>query len=148
MSQIDNVKAVIAVTTTNGAAGTTLITSAAVDTLGFDSCLFLVPLGTIVAGAVTSIKVQQSSDDAASDTYDDLLGSNQTILDTDDDKLKYVDIVRIQKRYLKLLVTRGTSNATIGGVIALLYHGRGVKPFAQGAGVAGEAFIAPIEGTA
>src|SRR5262245_17159983 len=115
---IDDVKVVIAVTTTAGAAGSSTITSSAVDTAGYDGVLFLVPLGPIVGSAVTSLKVQQSSDDAASDSYDDLTGSNQTIADTDDDKLKYVDIFRPGKRYLKMVISRATQNATIGSVTA------------------------------
>lgn len=143
----DDSKIVIASTTTLGAAGTTAITSSAVDTLGFNECTFVVPLGTIVSGAVTSLKVQQSSDDAATDTYDDLLGSNQAIADTDDDKLKYVTIVKPQKRYLKLVVSRATQNATIGGIIAILSRARN-RPVTQGSNVAGEQFISPAEGTA
>jgi len=143
----DDFKIFIATTTTLGAAAATTITSSAVDTAGFNECTFIVPLGTIVSGAVTSLKVQQSSDDAATDTYDDLLGSNQAIADTDDDKLKYVTIVRPQKRYLKCIVTRGTQNATIGGIIAILHRSR-TRPVTQGANVAGEQFIYPAEGTA
>lgn len=147
MGLIDDVKVVIAVTTTNGAAGTTAITSAAVDTAGYNGCLFVVPLGPIVSGAVTSLKVQQSSDDAATDTYDDLTGSAQTIADTDDDGVKYVDIVKPGKRYLKLVVSRATQNATIGSVVAILYNTRR-RPVTQAATVVGESWISPAEGTA
>jgi hypothetical protein len=143
----DDCKIVIASTTTLGAAGTTLITSSAVDTYGYRGCCFVVPLGTITAGAVTSLKVQQSSDDAVTDTYDDLTGSNQVIADTDDDKLRYVDIYNPGKRYLKLLLSRATQNATIGGIIVILYNAKN-KPTTQGANVSGENFLAPIEGTA
>ncbi len=143
----DDFKVVIAVTTTNGAAGTTAITSAAVDTAGFRGCCFLVPLGAIVGGAVTSLKVQQSSDDAVTDTYDDLTGSNQTIADTDDDKLKYVDVYNPGKRYLKLVISRGTANATVGGVVAILYNAKN-RPVTQGTNVAGETWLGPIEGVA
>lgn len=143
----DDCKVVIGSTTTQGAAGSSAITSAAIDTAGFRECTFIVPLGTIVSGAVTSLKVQQSSDDAAADTYDDLLGSNQAIADTDDDKVKYVTIVNPQKRYLKLVVSRATQNATIGGIIAILSGARS-RPVTQGTNVAGEQFIYPAEGTA
>jgi hypothetical protein len=142
----DDIKIVVAVTTTNGAAGTSAITSAAVDTAGFLGCLFIVPLGPIVGTAVTSLKVQQSSDDAATDTYDDLTGSNQTIADTDDDGVKYVDINRPGKRYLKMVISRGTANATIGSVLAILYNTRH-RPVTQAAAVVGETFVSPVEGT-
>jgi hypothetical protein len=147
MSFSDNNKLFIASTTTAGAAGTTLITSGAVDTAGFGGCCFIVPLGALVTNAVTSLKVQQSSDDAATDDYTDVTGTAQTIADTDDDKLKYVDVVRPGKRYLKLLVSRGTQNATIGGIVAVLYNSRS-RPVTHGTGVAGETFVLPVEGTA
>ncbi len=143
----DDYKIFIASTTTAGASGTTLITSAAVDTAGYRSCTFIVPLGTIAGTAVTSIKVQQSSDDGASDTYDDIATSNQTIADTDDDKLRYVDIENLQKRYLKLLVTRGTAAATIGGILVFLGRSRS-RPVTHGTGVTGEQIFNPVEGSA
>jgi hypothetical protein len=143
----DDVKFVIAVTTTNGAAGTSAITSAAIDTAGFKGCCFVVPFGPIVGGAVTSLKVQQSSDDGATDTYDDLTGSNQTVADTDDDKVKYVDVMHPGKRYLKLVISRGTAAATVGSVLAILYRSRN-RPVAQGTNVGGEQWLGPAEGTA
>lgn len=139
------VKTQLCVTTTAGAAGQTAITSSAVDTKGYGAVRFLVVIGAIVTGAVTSIKVQQSDDDGSSDAYSDLLSTSQTIADDADDTHIYVDILRPQKRYLKLVVTRGTQNATIGGVIAELYEAD-TLPVTQTA--SGETFIAPAEGTA
>lgn len=141
----DDCKVVVASTTTAGAAGTSLITSAAVDTAGFRECTFVVPLGTIVSGAVTSLKVQQC--DTVGGSYADLLGSNQTIADTDDDGLRYVTIVNPQEQFLKVLVSRATQAATIGGIIAILSGARR-KPVTQPAGVSGEQFVFPAEGTA
>ena len=147
---LDNVKVTIASNTTAGAAGATTITSSAIDMAGYDGCCFLVPLGTIVSGSVSSIKVQQSDDDAASDDYTDVLDSAITIADTDDDKLKYVDILRPGKRYLKLLVLRTVQNLTAGGILAIQYQKR-MKPQAgitHGTGVAGESWTSKAEGTA
>lgn len=132
------------------AAGTTLITPTnGVDTAGFDNCCFVVALGAIVAGAVTSIKVQQSDDDGSSDTYDDLAGSAQTIADTDDNKLFLVDIKRPAKRWLKLLVSRGTQNATLDGIVAVLYNGTTCPVTHDATTVGGsEVHHTPAEGTA
>ena len=117
---------------------------------GWEGVTFLVPLGAIVGGAVTSIKVQQSSDDGGSDDYTDVSGSAVTIADTDDDKLKYIDVLRPGKRYLKLIVSRATQNATIGGVIAIQRFARSVtgSGVTQGTNVAGEAWTGAAEGTA
>ena len=146
----ENGKISIASTTTAGAAGTSAITSSAIDMAGYDGCLFIVPIGTIVSGAVTSLKAQQSSDDGSSDDYSDIAGTSQTIADTDDDKLFYVDILYPQKRYLKLVVSRATQNATIGGIQAIQYRKNSVSGsgITQGTNVAGEQFNYPAEGTA
>ena len=114
---------------------------------GFDGVCFIVPLGAIVSGAATSMKLQQSSDDAATDAYSDVEGTSITIADTDDDKLKYLDVYRPGKRYLKLVVSRATQNATIGGILAVQYKARTKSP-TQGTGVAGEQWTSPAEGTA
>lgn len=103
------------------AAATTDITSSAVDMTGFNSCTFLVLLGTITSGAVTSVKVQQSSDDGVADDYDDLEGTSVTIDDDDDDNLiAQVEVVKPSKRYLKCIVDRGTQNAVVDGIVAIL----------------------------
>lgn len=144
----ENTKISILSTTTLGAAAATTITSSALDMTGYEGVLFVVPFGTIVAGAVTSIKVQESATSGGS--YADLTGSGQTIADTDDDKLFYVDVQRPLLPFLKLVVTRGTQNATVGGIFAIQYN----RAFSasggtsQGTNVSGEAWNAPAEGTA
>jgi hypothetical protein len=148
MSILNNYKVLLPVTLTAGAAGTTTVTSSAVDALGFNKVTFIVLLGTITAGAVTSFKVQQSSDDAATDTYDDLTGTNQTVADTDDDHVRICEIIQPQKRYLKLVIARATQNAVVG-VIALLGD-TGPLPITQSTShvIGSEAFLSPVEGTA
>jgi hypothetical protein len=144
----DRTKISILTTTTLGAAGTSTITSSALNMAGFDGVLFLVPLGTIVSGAVTSLKIQQSSDDGSSDDYTDVAGTAQTIADTDDDKCLYVDMQRPGKQYLKLIVSRATQNATIGGIFAIQYQKRSLGTASHGSNVAGEQWLTPAEGTA
>lgn len=141
----EDCKIVIAATTTEGAAGTSAITSAAVDTTGFESCTFIVPVGAVVSGAVTTMKVQQC--DTTGGSYADLLGTSVTIADTDDDKLKYVEVFRPQEQFLKCVVSRATQNATIGGIIAIL-KGPNRRAVSQGSNVAGEQHISVAEGTA
>lgn len=133
------------------AAGTTDITpSAGIDMSGFEGCLFMVDLGTITASAVTSIKVQQSSDDGSSDAYSDLEGTSVTIADTDDNKIAYVDVYRPQKRYLKLIVDRGTQNAVVDGITAIQYGPRVLPTTHDSTTVlsGSEVHASPAEGTA
>lgn len=132
-----------------GAAGTSVLTSEAIDTLGYQEVTILEAWGAIVSGAVTTVKVQQSSDDAAADAYDDLLGSSQTVADTDDNKVTITSIYRPAKRYLKVLTNRATQNATVDSIIVILSKPVQV-PVTQGATVQGtpEFFNTPLEGTA
>jgi hypothetical protein len=130
------------------AAGTSEQTSSALDMAGFESVEFLVSFGTITAGAVTSIKIQQSDDDGVADAYSDLLGSSLSIADTGSNKMLVYDLVKPMKRYIKILVERGTANAVIDGIVALQYGPRHM-PVVHSTTVAGsELNISPAEGTA
>src|SRR5262245_23691548 len=101
----EEVKIVQAITITAGAAGTTGINGSAIDMSGDEGCMIVGQLGTIVAGAVTSLKVQQATDSAFT-SPDDLAGTGQTILDTDDDTVKYVDVKRPLKDFLRIVISR------------------------------------------
>jgi hypothetical protein len=58
------------------------------------------------------------------------------------------DVFRAQKRYVRAVVTRGTANAVIDGVIALQYSAR-VQPVTNDSTVkATKLMISPDEGTA
>lgn len=132
------------------AAGTSVITpSAGIDMAGFDGCMFAVSFGTITAGAVTSIKVQQSSDDGVADAYSDLEGTSQTVADDDDNQVFLVDVFKPRKRYLKVIVSRATQNAVLDGILAMQYAPR-VRPTTQDATTVGgtEVHASPAEGTA
>ncbi len=131
-------------TTTAGAAGATVINATSVDMSGFEQVTFVVPVGTIVSGAVTSIKAQGSDNNSS---WVDLAGTNQAIADTDDDKTFYVNVVRPVHRYVRLVVSRATQNATIGGVLAIQSNPK-TLPVSHGANVAGESWISPAAGTA
>lgn len=137
-------------TVTAGAAAATAITSTAVDMTGYDGCLFLVPFGAIVSGAVTSLKLTQC--DTSGGSYADLTGTSQTVADTDDDKTFVVDIQQPLEQFLKVVVSRATQNATVGAILAIPYHKASrstVLPVAGTNAIGGvERFIAPAEGTA
>lgn len=131
------------------AAGTSDVSSAALDMANFDGVKFYVSFGTITSGAVTSVKVQQSSDDAASDAYADLEGTAVTVADDDDNQVVVIDVYRPKERYLEVVVDRGTANAVIDGVVAVQYGPR-VMPTTDDSTtvVAREVHASPAEGTA
>src|SRR5215831_16006622 len=139
----DEVRIFQAIGITAGAAGLTPLNGNVIDMAGFDGVLFIVQLGTIAPGAVTSLKVQEDSS-VAMGAAADLAGTGQTILDTDDDTVRYIDVKRPLKQFLRLVVSRGTANATVAAM-ALLYRPRS-KPPTHGAGVTGEKWPTPAEG--
>ena len=100
------------------------------------------------AQQVTSLKVQQGSLADGSDMAD-LAGSLHTALaDTDGNKCLVTDVYRPQKRYVRAVVTRGTANAVINGVIAIQYAPR-LEPVATDATVkTTKTLISPDEGAA
>ena len=130
------------ITTTAGAAGTSAMNGAAVDMVNFEGVTAVVSVGTIVSGAVTSIKWQESANNS---DWSDLAGTSQSIADTADDTTIYSAIHKPSKRYARIVITRGTQNATIGSVTYLKY-GSKTLPVTQT--LTGESFVAPAAGTA
>lgn len=125
-------------------AGTSTITSDAVDTQGFGGALFLSSFGT--AAANNTVKLQQSSDDAATDGYSDLEGTSVASGTSDEDV--FIDILRPAKRYLKFIGLRGTSS-TLESMWVLLYNPDSVPVDNTTSGtIIGEANNTPAEGTA
>jgi hypothetical protein len=134
-----------AVTVTNGAAGSSNINGVTLDMNDFESVLMRATFGAIVSGAATSIKAQQGDLSDASD-MSDLLGTSQTIGDTDDENTHYIDLVKPEKRYVRLVVLRATQNSTVEADYQ--QYGARKAPVTHGSNVAGETHVSPIEGTA
>lgn len=142
----EEVKITQAITPAAGAAGANEVLGATIDMQGFDGVMMVVAFGAIVTGAVTTIKAQQDSDPAM-ETVADLAGSEQTVADSDDNKVFVIDLGRPNERYVRLAVERATQNATIGSAIYYQYRAR-VRPPGHGTGVNVERWTAPAEGTA
>lgn len=125
-------------------AGTSTVTSDAIDMSGYDGCLIVSSFGTAASG--NTVKLQQSSDDAAADAYADLTGTSVTSGTSDEDV--WIDIQQPKERYLKAVFARGTSS-TLESVWAILYNPRSLPVDNTTSGtIVGETFIAPAEGTA
>jgi len=125
-------------------AGTSTVTSDAIDMAGYDAVLVLSSFGTAASG--NTVKLQQSSDDGSTDTYDDLTGTSVTSGTSDEDV--WVDLQRPQKRYIKAVFARGTSS-TLESVWAILYRPRNppVTNVTSGT-IIGEKHLTEAEGTA
>jgi hypothetical protein len=131
------------------AAGTgDTLTQTAVDTQGYAGVRFIILLGAVSATATMTGKLQQSSDNGSTDTYDDIAGSSCSFdADTDDNKILITDIFKPKKRYLKLILARATANIAIDGIIVELYL-PSAAPVTQDATVEKAVVLAyPNEGT-
>lgn len=141
-----NSKISTAITPTAGAAGTSDINGTTLDMEGFENVLVLVRMGAITSTAVTSIKMQQGDASDLSDAAD-LEGTAQTIADDDDDETFYIDLCKPTKRYVRVVVDRGTANAVVAGANYIQYAAH-KAPTTHGTGVSGELHVSPDEGTA
>lgn len=97
------------------AAGTSTVSSSIVDTSGFDTHRFVFLFGAITAGASLRIRLQQGANANMSDAED--IDGDVDFLDTDDNKLGIIEVVRPAKRYLRARVERATQNTVIDGII-------------------------------
>jgi len=134
-----------AITPTAGVAGTTAINGTAIDSANAEGVLFVVRMGAITSGAVTSVKAQHS--DVSGSGYEDIADTNQAIADTADDSLVCIDLRRPAKRYVRIVVSRATQNAVVADATAMVYGARS-QPVTQPAGTALEAFSDAASGTA
>jgi hypothetical protein len=130
---ISGIKFTPAVTVTAGAAGTSAISGIAIDTANFDGVCFVVQLGAIVSGAVTSLKLQES--DTSGGTYTDVADTSITVASTDDEGIRFLDYHRPAKRWIRLYVARATQNATLSAIAQV--YGAKSSPVTQPATAAG-----------
>ena len=129
------------------AAGTTPVNSSVIDMQGFEGVMFIASFGAITATAVTGIKIQQGNASDGSDAID-LTGTALAILDTASNKVLVSEIYKPEKRYLRVVITRGTANAVVDGVVAQQFGAR-IAPPIHDSSVAGfEYWVSPPEGIA
>lgn len=126
------------------AAGTSDVNSTSVDMKGFDAVQFIVAFGAITGGAVTSCKLQGSSDNT---NFSDLEATAVTVADDDDNQLFALDLSHPRQRYIRCVVDRGTQNAVLDGIIAQQYL-PGREPVTQPATTTTEVNLNPSAGTA
>lgn len=125
-------------------AATSGVTSASVDTAGYEGVMFLTSFGTAAAG--NTLKAQQSSDDGGSDDFSDLAGTSVSSGSSDEDV--WLDIYRPGKQYVRVVAARGTSS-TLESVWAILYGPRQAPVDNTTTGtIVGELHVTPDEGTA
>lgn len=127
------------------AAGQTTINSSSIDMQGFLGVMFTVLFGSITAGAVTSVKLQGSSDDT---NWSDLEGTGQTVAVDAGNKAVILDTGRNQHRYIRCVVVRGTQDSVVDGILSQQYTAD-KEPVTHDSTVASSEFVhAPAAGNA
>lgn len=131
------------------AAGTSNQNGATLDMSGWDGVLFIAAVGTLTSTQVTGLKAQQGNASNMSDAADLAGSAVGPFADADGNKALALDIYRPLERYVRCVVTRGTANAVIDGVIAIQYRGR-KSPVTQDTTyiAANKQLVSPAEGTA
>lgn len=102
-------------------AGSTSVDGTAVDMGSADGVMFVAHLGALTATQVTNLQAKGSSDNV---TFNAFTTNAQTAnaADADSNKVLILDIFRPMTRYVRPTINRGTANAVINTVIAILYN--------------------------
>ena len=131
------------------ASGTAVIEGEIIDMEGFDGVLMIMHTATIAGSAVSSIKAQQHTVGTDSASWADLLGTSISIADDYDDQLFVIDLVKPLEQFVRIVLTKDTSNALAGSATYIQYQAS-KKPVVQNVTdlVTYEKHISPIEGTA
>lgn len=101
----------------SSAAGTSSAEGAVIDMANYDGCLFMTSFPTAAANNGLKCKMSSASDTG---TQGDIEGSATASGASDEDH--WLDVYRPRKRYLQVVVVRGTSSK-LGDVWALQYKG-------------------------
>lgn len=123
------------------AAGTTTQTSSTFDSQGATSVTAIGLIGTITATGVPAFKLQQGDASDGSDAAD-ITGATVAYTDADSNKIALIECLKLTKRYVTVVCTRGTANAVLDGIL-LLFMGNRTEPQSSETTVVGSVCIAP-----
>ena len=121
------------------AAGTTTLTTATIDTQGFEGVMIFGSIATVNAGNWADARQGQ-----AADMSDGVLLTGSRVAPGDNGDSFCIDILRPEERYVDVQITRTVSTAT-GDVYALLYGSVRKAPVSQGATIDAVTLASPVE---
>lgn len=139
MSLLKNVK--ITVVAAAAAAAQTAVEGAILDMAGYDGVLFVALTGDVTDTSALTLKAQQSTANSSSGMAD-LVGTAAFTAGASDadNKALALDVHKPRERYVRAVLTRGTANAAVSGIIAIQYDARS-KPTTHDASVIAQALI-------
>jgi len=124
------------------AAGTSDQTGAEIDMQGWEGVCFIADIGALNATQQTALQAIGSNASGAEAEFN-TNAQTPFMADGDGNKVLVLDVFQPVTRYVKPVVIRGTANAVINCVIAILYRGH-KKPLVEDATVSQlAAFVSP-----
>lgn len=128
------------------AAGTGTTKGSGVDCAGGHCVLFQVLFGAIVTTSVVTVKLQHSDTDVDGNYVDIDAGASFVVADSEDNKIALAEVIRPAKRWVRIVVTVATANATIDGITFELAKGKRTLPVTQPSTVTNYGNISQISG--
>ena len=110
------------------AAGTTKISASLIDMQGWDGVYFIFLFGALTASQVTTPQVFGGQQSGGGDQAQLPSAVANALADGNSNTAVIIDVYRPSQRYLGAVVTRGTANAVLQGIIAVQYQGRRQPP--------------------
>lgn len=113
------------------AATTTLNGSIVLDLMDYDGVIVFAALGDVTSGCVLNLKLQGNASNSTTGMTDITGATTGDVTATGtsaDLKLLAVDVHRPAQRYVRPVLARGTANAVVNGMYAILYRGRKCGP--------------------
>jgi hypothetical protein len=134
----------LAVVEAAATAGQTTLDSDVVDMAGFDGVTFVALLGDVTVDSVLTLTLQHGDEVGGGDMESTAIVATHTATASDaDSKILVVEGYMPTKRYARARLARGTANAVVGGIIAIM-SGPKVAPVTQDATVISNDFGAPV----
>ena len=127
------------------ASGTAVREGAILDMAGWDGVIGVAHMATIAASAVGDIHWEQDTDSAGG-TMTDLAGTAIATAADDDDEVFVSELYKPRERYVRMVVTKDTSNAAAESVMYYQYRGSKFPVTDMGADEY-ELHVSPAEGT-
>ena len=106
-------------------AGTSLVTSNALDMQGYDGVAFLALLGDVLDTSVLTLtgKENDTNSNSGGTTISGATAAFTADATSADSKAIVVDVLRPTKRYVYCTLARATANAVVNSLVAILYQG-------------------------
>ena len=127
------------------AASTTNITSSSeVDMKGYDSCLFILTLGTMVNLSKLTFRIKHG------DTSGSLANSDAVVevtSDGTDNTQVMIEVVKPQKRYLEPILTIADQDAVVDSIVAIQYNARDRATSLDSKVIGNSVFLSPADAT-